>query len=96
MSNDNSGTNDRENSRAETARQNDDSAMIDAIEAAPDQGGVSGGNLQRDVGTQAAEERVRDPEAHEGVTKEDKLEHGTGWADPRTPDSNAPSGGSGR
>lgn len=94
MSNDSS-SDDRGNSRAETARQNDDSAMIDAVEPAPDQGGVAGGNLQRDVGTQAAEERVRDPEAHEGVTKEDKLEYGTGRAEPRAPDSNGPSGGSG-
>lgn len=86
---------DRSKRRSETARQNDDSAIVDAPENTPDQGGSSGGDLQRDVGTQAAEERVRDPEAHEGVTKEDKLEYGTGSVEPRTRDSNSPSGGSG-
>ena len=80
-------SNDRNEQRSETAKRNDDSEIIDAIEPAPEQGGVSGGNLQRDVGTQAAEERVRDPEAHEGVTKEDKLEYGTGAVKPNMPDS---------
>lgn len=34
----------------------DDSALIDAAEGAPGQSGASGGNLQRDIGTQAEEE----------------------------------------
>jgi hypothetical protein len=92
---DDSSAGDRQNRRAETAKQNDDSDIIDATDIAPGHGGRSGGNLQRDVGTQAAAERVRDPEAHEGVTKEDKLQHGTGSVEPKTPDGNSPRGGSG-
>ena len=66
--------------RAETARRNDDSEIIDeaskeALEGEHHQG-RSGGNLQGDVGTQASHERVRDAEAHEGVTKEDDIAHG--------------------
>lgn len=60
------------NDRTETARRNDDSDMIDRIEKTPEAQGRSGGNLARDVGTQAAEERVRDPEAREGVDKADE------------------------
>lgn len=66
--------------RAETARQNDDSDIIEAAiedtDAAGGQQGRSGGNLQRDVGTQSEHERVSDPEANEGVTKEDDIAHG--------------------
>ncbi len=62
--------------RTETARDNDDSELIESSEKTPAQQGRSGGNLQRDVGTQAALERVKDPEALEGVTKEDDIAHG--------------------
>ncbi len=65
-----------ENRRTETASQNDDSEIIEDSEKTPGQQGRSGGNLQRDVGTQASMERVKDPEAHEGVTKEDDIAHG--------------------
>jgi hypothetical protein len=64
-----------ENRRAETARENDDSDIIDNAEPAPSFGGSSGGNLQEDIATQAELERVRDPEAHEGVAKQDKIDH---------------------
>jgi hypothetical protein len=64
-----------ENRRTEIARENDDSAMIDHLEPTPSQGGSSGGNLQEDIATQAELERVRDPEAHEGVDKQDKINH---------------------
>jgi hypothetical protein len=64
-----------DNRRTDTARENDDSDIIDSIEPTPPQEGRSGGNLQRDVATQAALERVRDPEAHEGVEKQDKIDH---------------------
>ena len=43
--------NDRAEDRAETARQTDDSELIEGMEDAPAAGGRSGGNLQRDVGT---------------------------------------------
>lgn len=66
-----------ENRRTETARATDDSDMIDrdSSEFQPRQSGSSGGNLQEDIATQAELERVRDPEAHEGVDKQDKIGH---------------------
>lgn len=66
-----------DNRRTETARDNDDSAIIDrdSGEFEPGQGGSSGGNLQEDVATQAELERVRDPEAMEGVDKQDDIDH---------------------
>ncbi|MEA3038158.1 MAG: hypothetical protein QOE79_671 [Sphingomonadales bacterium] len=42
--------NDRASDRAETARQTDDSDVIERMEGGPDFGGSSGGNLQRDIG----------------------------------------------
>ena len=64
-----------DNRRTETARENDDSDIIENAEPAPSQGGSAGGNLQTDVATQATLERVRDPEAHEGVDKQDDINH---------------------
>ncbi len=66
---------DRSTTRAQTARDHDDSDIIDTTEPTPRQGGSSGGNLQEDIATKAELERVRDPEAHEGVEKQDKIEH---------------------
>ena len=63
-----------DNRRTDTARDNDDSDIIDRAEPTPNQSGSSGGNLQEDVATQAELERVRDPEAHEGVDKQDKID----------------------
>lgn len=62
--------------RSETARRNDDSDITSAKPETPDQQGRSGGNLQKDIGTQAALERVRDPDASEGPTKSDEIAHG--------------------
>jgi hypothetical protein len=66
-----------ENRRTETARETDDSDIIDrdTNEFEPSQGGSSGGNLQEDIATQAELDRVRDPEAHEGVDKQDDIDH---------------------
>ena len=64
-----------DNRRTETSRENDDSDIIDRVEPTPSQGGTSGGNLQEDVATQAELERVRDPEAMEGVDKQDDIDH---------------------
>ena len=66
---------DMENRRTDTARENDDSDIIERIEPAPSQSGSSGGNLQEDIATQAELERVRDPEALEGVDKQDDINH---------------------
>jgi len=73
--------------RAETAREHDDSDIVQAangesVSAAAQQQGRAGGNLQADVGTQAEEERVTDPEAHESVTKGDHIAHGQGSSPP--------------
>ena len=66
--------------RAETAKLNDHSDLIEAAteESLPAQGqqGSAGGELQRDLATQAEEQRVRDPEAHESVKKGDHIAHG--------------------
>lgn len=64
-----------ENRRTETARETDDSDIIDDSERAPSQGGRSGGNLQADIAAEAELERVRDPEAREGATKQHKIDH---------------------
>jgi len=82
-----------ENRRTETARENDDSDLIDAIEPTPPQGGRSGGTLQIDIGTDASLERVRDPEAHEGVDKQDDIDHGQAYPS-RQPANKSSGGGS--
>ena len=76
----------RENRRAETARLNDDSDIIDAADeeaiGASSQQGRAGGNLQTDLGTQAEDARATEPEAHESVTKGDHIAHGQGETPP--------------
>jgi len=66
--------------RAETARENDDSEIIDAASeealGGTGQQGGSGGNLQADLATQVEQRRVNDPEAHESVTKGDHMAQG--------------------
>lgn len=71
-------TNDRSERRSETAKRHDDSEIIaEANETpTPDKAGRAGGNLARDVGTAAAERKVRDPEARENMTKEQEVQHG--------------------
>jgi hypothetical protein len=76
-----------ENRRTESARENDDSEMLEEAEGAPSQQGAAGGNLQRDVGTQSTLERIQDPEAQEGVTKEDDIAHGQRYPAERRGDS---------
>lgn len=71
--------------RAETAKRNDDSDIIEGAgeESLPSgQQGSSGGNLQRDIGTQAEQDRVADPAAHESVTKGDHIAQGQGSTPP--------------
>ena len=64
-----------DNRRSDSARESDDSDIIDSIEPTPSQGGRLGGNLQSDIATEASLEHVRDPEAHQGVQKQDKIDH---------------------
>jgi hypothetical protein len=66
---------DMDNRRTDSARENDDSDIIDRAEPAPSQRDTSGGNLQEDVATEAELERIRDPEEREGVEKRDKIDH---------------------
>ena len=80
--------------RAETARRNDDS---DIIEAALEESlggevhsGRSGGNLKLDVATQTEEESVFDPEARERVTKGDQISHGQHSDEPHPPERELP------
>ena len=82
-----------DNRRTDTARENDDSDIIDSIEPTPPQGGSSGGNLQEDVATQAELERVRDPEALEGVDKQDDIDHAQRYEN-RHPADKSSGGGS--
>lgn len=58
---------DQSNTRTDAARRHDDHDMIEAIEPTPSQGGRSGGTLQRDIATQAEEERFLD--GGSGVTR---------------------------
>lgn len=73
--------------RAQTARENDDSAIIataeeDSLEGDGQQG-REGGNLQADLATQAGEDRATDPDAHESVKKGDHIAHGQGERPPQ-------------
>lgn len=66
-----------DNTRTDSARRHDDSDIIDNAETAPSHAGRSGGNLQRDIASQAEEEHgmVGEP----GITRvrgEDKAEGG--------------------
>jgi hypothetical protein len=66
-----------ENPRTDAARRNDDSELIDTMQDAPKQGGTSGGNLQRDIGTRAEEEhRIDDKPGVTRVRASDKPEEG--------------------
>ena len=66
-----------ENPRTTSARDHDDSEMIEGIEPGTGQQGRSGGNLARDVSTDAEQHAIEDPSNHERVTKADDIEHGT-------------------
>lgn len=68
-------TDDR-NRRAETAKQNDDSDILERSLETPNFQGRSQGDLNTDIGTQASLERVDDPDASEGVDKQDDINHG--------------------
>lgn len=65
-----------ENPRTTSARDHDDSAMIDAIEPGPAEQGGSGNSIGADLASQAELDAVRDPADHERVTKEKAIDHG--------------------
>jgi hypothetical protein len=85
-----------ESRRTETAREDDDSDIIDrdSAEFQPHQSGSSGGNLQEDIATQAELERVRDPEAMEGVDKQDDINHQQRYPARHPADKSSGGGGS--
>jgi hypothetical protein len=66
-----------ENPRTEAARANDDSDLIDDTEGSGGQATSSGGNLARDVASQAEEALITDSAGVTRVTKQDDIEHGT-------------------
>ncbi|HEX2804281.1 MAG TPA: hypothetical protein VHN55_09935 [Sphingomicrobium sp.] len=73
--------------RAQTAKRNDDSDIIDAaadeaVAGGAHQQGREGGNLQADLATQAERRRATDPNAHESVKKGDHVAHGQGETPP--------------
>ena len=63
-----------DNSRTDAARAQDDSKVIERMEEAPAQGGASGGNLQRDIGTRAEEQHTGDADTVTRVRDSDKPE----------------------
>jgi hypothetical protein len=64
-----------ENPRTTSARDHDDSDLIDAMEDAPGTVGRSGGKLAQDVGTADELARATDPDAHTRATKEDDIDN---------------------
>jgi hypothetical protein len=65
----------QDSKRAESARAHDDHEVIDQMEDGPGQGGVSGGNLQRDIASRAEEDHlVGDDEGVTRVRASDKKE----------------------
>lgn len=75
-----------EHPRTTSARDHDDSAMIDAAEDAPGGSGRAGGNLARDIATRDELNAVDDPEGHEAVQKRHAIRHGERVEAPRTGD----------
>lgn len=74
--------------RSETARQNDDSDIIEAAEdeslTGEHQQGSAGGNLQTDLGSTVDEERATDPNRRESVKKGGHIAHGQGERPPQS------------
>ncbi|HEY8593458.1 MAG TPA: hypothetical protein VIL42_11445 [Sphingomicrobium sp.] len=64
-----------EHPRTQSARENDDSDIIDNAEPGPDFGGSYGGNMQRDIASAVELARVEDPEAREGSDKQHDIDH---------------------
>ena len=66
---------DRAADRAETARQTDDSEILESMEDAPSFGGAEGGNLQRDIGSRdEVKQEVGDGDGVTRVRDSDKPE----------------------
>jgi len=66
-----------ENPRTTSARDHDDSKLIDAAESAPGGAGSAGGNLARDVASANELAEVDDPEARDRVSKQAAIDNDT-------------------
>lgn len=71
------------NTRTDTARDHDDSEIIERASKSPSQGGSSGGNLQRDIGTEDELDRIADPESTERATKHREIENNDAYRSQR-------------
>ena len=74
-----------DNSRAQSARDHDDSAIIDAAEGAPGQGSSAGGNLARDVASRDEIAQAIDPDSTTGVNKQNDQDNGISYRAQRAP-----------
>jgi hypothetical protein len=80
-----------ENPRTETARDNDDSAMIENLEPAPADSTSAGGNIAQDIATENELAQLSEPAATTRPRKDHAIEH----AQERRPDrARAPDTGS--
>ncbi len=70
-----------DNNRTETARRTDDKELIESQEDAPAFGGVSGGNLQRDIASR--DEMQHEELGGDGVTRVRDKDKGEGANLPR-------------
>ena len=76
-----------ENPRTETARDTDDSDLIDNIEDTPPGAMTSGGNLARDVASQDELAAVDDPEGRTRPRKDDDIHNDQAIRSQRTRDA---------
>jgi hypothetical protein len=75
-----------ENPRTTSARDHDDSSIIDAATDGPSFAGESGGNLQRDVASQAELDAIGDPSNHKRLQKQDAIDNDSAERSRRVPD----------
>jgi predicted metal-dependent phosphoesterase TrpH len=80
-----SNENDRSKQRADTARRHDDSELIEGMEPAPSQGGRSGHQINRDIGTQ---DEMKQQVGEGGITRVRKVDEGEDSDLPRFNESN--------
>ncbi|KTF67288.1 hypothetical protein ACNFJ7_04145 [Sphingomonas sp. HT-1] len=64
-----------ENPRTETARDHDDRDLLENATEAPSFSGASGGNLGRDVASNAELDSVDAPNGSQRVRKQDAIDH---------------------
>ena len=81
-------TDDRSQTRTETAREHDDSDLAETVEPTPGGQGRAGGDIERDVATEDEKKQgvSGDTAGVTRVTKEDEIEHGERPDHERRPD----------